>query len=356
MRIAFNIDFDHTKYTGIGRYGMQLIEAWIRIGEDCELWMLRNTRSSVPEIDGTRGKIRYFPFPKRITDHFVPGLWARRSRIDWVHTTNGMLLPCSRFLKQANMVHDLGPMIYGHMKPDHDTAVWKERLRNIAEISDCILVNSRSTMLDLINIFPATEGKVFLTPLGIDHFRSHGARSDKPEHILAVGTVEPRKNIDGLLTAYKALSARRDVPPLVIAGGDGYRAEEYKRLSQELGLSDRVTFTGFISDSQLADLYAGAYCLVHPAHHEGFGFTVPEAFTWKLPVAASNTGGLGEFFCEAAWMIDPSDTDSIVSGIELALDQGVTPEQEENRKILMKELTWENCARKTLRALVESGG
>ncbi len=356
MKIAFNIDYDHTKYTGIGRYGLQLIEAWIGIGQDCELWMLRDTRSSVPGIDGTRGKIRHFPFPKRITDHFVPGLWARRSRIGWVHTTNGMLLPHSKYLKQANMVHDLGPMIYGYMKPNHDTAVWKERLKNIAVRSDCIVVNSRSTMNDLIDIFPATQGKVFLTPLGIDHFSSHGDRSERPEHILAVGTVEPRKNIDGLLRAYSALSARRDLPPLVIAGGDGFRAEEYKRLSVELGLSDRVTFTGFISDSQLADLYAGAYCLVHPAHHEGFGFTVPEAFTWKLPVAASNTGGLGEFFCEAAWMIDPSDTDSIVSGIELALDQGVTPEQEENRKILMKELTWENCARETLRALVESGG
>ncbi len=356
MKIAFNIDYDHTSYTGIGRYGIELISAFRSIGHEMEVWMLRNTKDQPPSIPGIGEHIRYYPFPKRVTDHFWPSMKALSSGTRWVHSANGILLPSGPFFRQVAMIHDMGPYLYGHMKADEDTEPWKERLAVIAERADCIVVNSRSTMLDLIHIFPGTEDKVFLTPLGIDHFRSHGARSDKPEHILAVGTVEPRKNIDGLLRAYSALSERRDLPPLVIAGGDGFRAEEYKRLSAELGLSDRVVFTGFVSDSQLAELYAKAYCLAHPAHHEGFGFTVPEAFTWKLPVAASNTGGLGEFFCEAAWMIDPADTGSIMHGIELALDHGVTPEQEEKRNALAKELTWENCARKTLRALVESGG
>jgi glycosyltransferase involved in cell wall biosynthesis len=356
MKVAFNIDYDHLRYTGIGRYGLELISAWAALNQDCELWMWRNTKSTPPRIPGVKGKIRYYPFPQRITNHIIPGIWAKLSGLHWVHTANGILLPRVRGLKQANMVHDLGPILYGHMKHEDDTIVWKERLRRIAERSDCILVNSLSTMHDLTEVFPAIEGKVFLTPLGIDHFSSHGERSGHPEHILAVGTVEPRKNIDGLLRAYSALSARRETPPLVIAGGDGFRAEEYRHLSLELGLSDRVTFTGFVSDSQLAYLYSRAFCLVHPAHHEGFGFTVPEAFTWKLPVAASNTGGLGEFFSEAAWMMDPSDNDSILHGIEMALDRGVTPEQEERRKILAEQLTWENCARETLRALTLSDG
>jgi glycosyltransferase involved in cell wall biosynthesis len=355
MKIAFNIDYNHLNYTGIGRYGLELISAWIELKEDCELWMWRKTKGTPPKIEGIKDKIRYYPFPQRLTNHFIPALWAKRSKIRWVHTANGMLLPPSKGLKQANMVHDLGPIMYGHMKPEYDTTIWRQRLKNIARISDCILVNSRSTMQDLVDIFPSTRDKVFLTPLGIDHFAHTSAASISRDHILTVGSVEPRKNIDGLLTAYAALIRRRDLPPLVIAGGDGFRADEYKQLSIDLGLIDKVTFTGFVSDTKLADLYARAYCLIHPAHHEGFGFTVPEAFRWGLPVVASNTGGLGEFFSEAAWMIDPSDTESIMHGIELAMDSGVTPEQERSRKTLTRELTWKNCAQKTIHALKESG-
>ncbi|MCK5131030.1 MAG: glycosyltransferase family 4 protein [Candidatus Sabulitectum sp.] len=351
MKIAFNIDYDYLKFTGIGRYGLELISAMMAIGEDCELWMWRNTRKTPPLIDNIEGKIKFYPFPKRITDFFLPSIRALRSKIDWLHTANGELLPSTPFVKQIAMIHDLGPFMYGHMKPDAVTNAWRKRIKNIARIADCIVVNSDSTRTDLLNFLPSLEGRVFLTPLGINHFSAASSPSDIKSHILTVGTVEPRKNIDGLLKAYSIMLEKGDLPPLVIAGMDGFRAEEYKRLPLELGIENRVKFTGYVGDRELSDLYARAYCLVHPAHHEGFGFTVPEAFTWGLPVVASNTGGLGEFFSETAWMVDPSDPESIAHGIELALDSGVTAEQEQKRQELSKELTWENCARKTLKAM-----
>ncbi|MCK5786141.1 MAG: glycosyltransferase family 4 protein [Candidatus Sabulitectum sp.] len=351
MKIAFNLDYDHTNRTGIGRYGIELISAWIKAGMDCELWMLRNTKGTELPVEGAESRIKYYPFPRRITDHFWPSMKALISGATWIHSANGILLPPGPFFRQIAMVHDLTPFLYGHMKAEKDTEPWKKRLRSVAKKADCITVNSNSTMQDLLNFFPFVEGKVFLTPLGIDHFSTTHSPYEKRDHILAVGTVEPRKNIDGLLKAYSVLLARRDIPPLVIAGMDGFRAEEYKRLSLELGIEDRVRFTGYVSDKELSDLYARAYCLVHPAHHEGFGFTVPEAFTWGLPVVASNTGGLGEFFSETAWMVDPEDLESIAHGIELALSSGVTAEQEQKRKELSRELTWENCARKTMEAM-----
>ncbi len=356
MKIAFNLDYDHLKRTGVGRYGIELITAWLEIGMDCELWMLRNTKGSTPPIEGIEDRIRYFPFPRRITDHFWPSIKAVASGIKWVHSTNGILLPPGPFFRQVAMIHDMGPYLFGHMKASEDTEPWKIRLRNIAKRADCITVNSKSTMQDLLNVFPSVKGKVFLTPLGIDHFAAPCSPPDKRNHILAVGTVEPRKNIDGLLRAYSSLRKRRDLPPLVIAGMDGYRAGEYKKLACELGMETMVRFTGYITDKELTDLYAKAHCLVHPAHHEGFGFTVPEAFTWGLPVVASNTGGLGEFFAETAWMVEPADFESIANGIELALTSGVTAEQEQKRKELSSKLTWKNCAATTLSALKTISG
>ncbi len=352
MKTVFNIDYDYHKATGIGRYGMELMSAWISSGEDCSIWvprwMWRNGR--MPEPFTSRA--RRYPVKRNVTEHVWAPVMAILGHIDWVHSANCMLLPKSPFYKQACMVHDLGPFLYGHMKSAGDTIPWKNRLQNVAVNADCILVNSNSTRTDMIHFFPETEDRIFVTPLGIDHLKPpRENRKASKKHMLAVGTLEPRKNLDGLFKAYSLLSAERDLPPLVIAGGDGYRADEYKAMPEQLGIAKSVVFTGFVSDERLKQLYRDAVCLVHTAHHEGFGFTVPEAFNWNLPVVASHTGGLAEFFKDCAWMVDPSKPGSIALGIVSALEKGVTEGQLEQRRKISEELTWKNCADLTIGAL-----
>jgi glycosyltransferase involved in cell wall biosynthesis len=354
MRMAFNVDYDHLEITGIGRYGLELVRAWQRNGLYCELWMNRTALSSPPDLPGGADGIRYYPWPRRITDRFWPSRRARMEGIEWVHSANCMLLPGNTAFGQVTMVHDMGPFLFGHMKADEDTLPWRARLRDVAARADCIMVNSKSTMEDLLEVFPGVGDRVFVTPLGIDHFPP-GRESSSRDHILSVGTVEPRKNVDGLVRAYSILRGRRSVPPLVIAGMDGFRADEYRKLVRDLSLGDSVTFTGYISDTRLAELYGRALCLVHPAHHEGFGFTVPEAFSWELPVVASDTAGLAEYFTGAVWMVDPADPESIAHGIEMAMDRGITEEQAERRAAIRAELTWKGCADETRRILESPG-
>lgn len=352
MKIAFNIDFDYTRFTGIGRYGIEIISAWNKSGNSCELWMNQSTKGNPPIIDGKNANIKYYPKPRRITDYFWPKLYAQKNKINWVHSTNGILLPSNSSFKQIAVIYDLTPFHHSHMKTDDDTLGWQSRIKNIVNKADCITVISKSTLADLLNLFPEVKEKAFLTTLGIDHFASKKALLKKKKHLLSVGTIEPRKNTDGLLKAYSILNERNnDIPPLVLAGMDGFRADEYKKLASDLGINKKVRFTGFISDEELAVLYSEAYCLIHPAHYEGFGFTVPEAFTWNLPVVAANTSGLHEFFKESAWMVDPTKPESIADGIINALSKGITISQSEDRKRLSKILTWANCARQTLNAI-----
>jgi glycosyltransferase involved in cell wall biosynthesis len=351
VKVAFNIDYVHPRNTGIGRYGVELMKACIGIDVPCQVWMTRYMRDFPPISSGVTERTVYYPWPRRITDYLWPSIQAFRQGIDWVHSANCDLLPRSPAYRQVCMIHDLGPFMYGHMKTAKDTGTWQRRIRQVAANADCIVVNSLATREDLLSIFPSAAEKVFATPLGIDHFPETGRNSKRGRHILNVGTVEPRKNVDGLLRAYAGLSSRMDIPPLVIAGKDGFRAEEYRRLTTELGIEDNVVFTGYISDETLVKLYSEALCLVHPAHHEGFGFTVPEAFTWGLPVAASCTGGLGEFFSECVWPVEPSSVESIAFGLLQALEKGVTPRQERARMVARRNLTWKNCALKTLEAM-----
>ena len=351
FRLAFHVDYDYQISTGIGRYGLELMRAWMRLGYDLEVWKWRYAKKLPPLEEGLESRSHYFPYPQRLSKYVWPRVAAKLRGVDWVHSANCDLLPVNPVFRQICMVHDLGPVKLGHMKPDWETRMWRKRLDLVARRADCIAVNSRCTMNELLEAYPETEGRVFLTPLGIDHFTMKGKSTESGSHLLAVGTVEPRKNVDGLLRAMAVLRDRGETPPLVIAGKDGYRAQEYHRLCTELALDDQVTFNGYVSDRELAELYANALCLVHVAHHEGFGIPVPEAFTWGLPVVASNVGGIGEFFSEAAWMVDPGDTESVAAGIEQALQQGVTDVQKQTRERLRSELTWKECALRTAEAL-----
>lgn len=351
MKLAFNIDYVYPMNTGIGRYGVELMKACIDLGVPTEVWMTRYMRDFDPISESVTRRTVYYPWPRRFTDYLWPSIRSRKEGIDWVHSANCDLLPAAASFRQICMVHDMGPYLYGHMKTKEDTSIWLRRIRRVVDRADCIAVNSNSTRHDLLDIFPESAEKVFVTPLGIDHFRSPSGSRSSGKHILNVGTVEPRKNVDGLLRAYAVLSAKRSTPPLVIAGKDGFRADEYKGLAVSLGIADMVHFTGYISDERLRKLYEEAVCLVHPAHHEGFGFTVPEAFAWGLPVAASCNGGIEEFFSGCIWPINPEDDESIACAMERAIESGVTREQTEARKTASRELTWKNCALKTLKAM-----
>jgi glycosyltransferase involved in cell wall biosynthesis len=351
MKIAFNIDYCSGLNTGIGRYGSELINSWAQMGMSFEIWMPRYIKKHPPLVHGIENKIVYYPWPRRLTDYIWPARHSSSSGIQWIHSANCDLLPVSRTFRQVCMIHDMGPFLYGHMKAKKDTDLWVGRIKRVVRDADCIVTNSNSTKDDLLSFFPQVRERVFVTPLGIDHFALKKGKKGTGKHILNVGTVEPRKNIDGLLRAFSALNARKEIPPLVIAGMDGFKAGEYRDLAVQLKINHKVLFTGYISDKELIKLYSEAICLVHPAHHEGFGFTIPEAFTWGLPVVASDTGGIGEFFPETAWMVNPESTESIAHGIELALDSGVTQKQRLKRLELSRSLTWRNCAEKTLKAL-----
>ncbi|MBN1433290.1 glycosyltransferase family 4 protein [Candidatus Fermentibacterales bacterium] len=354
MRIALNVDFPLRMATGVSRFGMELARAIAATGHLAEAWLNRASREWAPEFRAMGATVRFYPFPRRLTDRFWPSAMARRNGIDAVLSPGGVMPASTGGAAHAVILHDMGPFILEDMKTDADTRAWRSRIHDAVRRASRILVNSVVTRRDLIGIYPNAEGRTVLVPPGIDHFHGEG-RSGKMLHILAVGTLEPRKNYETLLEAYSILRASHPgMPPLVIAGMDGYRAERIRRLPSGLGLGSSVSFTGYVSEERLRELYRDAACLVHPALYEGFGFTVAEAFAWRLPVACSSAGALGEFFTGCAHMFDPLDAVGMSDAIATCLDSGVTPGQQGNRARLAADLTWESAAHRTIEALEEA--
>lgn len=350
MRIAIHIDCPFWEPTGIARYMFELANALKKRGNHLDGWArwrwARAASSAFMKMDIP---VHTILSTKNINDPFFPLIHASRGNIDVIHSPNGQLLPFSGKIPQTVMVHDLAVFLYPDLKSAKETANWKRKVAESVANAKAIMVNSVTTAEDLKEFFPESENKIFLTRLGIDHFKRQEFRNTaNGKHILAVGTVDPRKNYENLFKAYiAAASEQPDLPPLIVAGVMGYRSEEIRSIAENSPCRNRIRFEGYVTESRLKELYETACCLVHTAIYEGFGFTIPEALGFGLPVVCADNSSLKELFSEAVYLVDADDPESIAHGLIQALENGVLENQKHEVNRLFETLTWDNCAKYT---------
>jgi alpha-1,3-rhamnosyl/mannosyltransferase len=141
-------------------------------------------------------------------------------------------------------------------------------------------------------------------------------------YLLAVGTLEPRKNLPGVLAAHNLLRASRpDAPPLVIAGAAGWRtgglSDELRKLSE----GGSVRWLGYVDDAELKALYTHAAGLLFCPFYEGFGLPVLEAMAAGCPVIATDRGAVREVAGDAALLVDPAAAGEIATAAARLLDE-----------------------------------
>src|SRR5262249_39386148 len=143
----------------------------------------------------------------------------------------------------------------------------------------------------------------------------------KDGYVLFFGTLEPRKNVGGLLDAFERLIGRgaATVPNLVLAGGATDAAVPWLERIRRAPLAGRVRHVGYVGPVGKRALYDGARLLVQPSFEEGFGLTVLEAMTAGVPVVAANRGALPELVGDAGPLVNPDDPDDIAHGIDTML-------------------------------------
>lgn len=156
---------------------------------------------------------------------------------------------------------------------------------------------------------PAERSSAVLSRLGV-----------QPPYVLSVCSLEPRKNVDGLIQAYARLVREHEIPEqLVLTGRSGRRAEGLWRLASELGVRDRTVFTGYVDDDELVQLYNHAAAFVYVSKCEGFGLPVIEAMACGAPVVTSDGSALGEVAGSAAVRVNPASIDAIAAGLATVL-------------------------------------
>lgn len=207
--------------------------------------------------------------------------------------------------------------------------------------ADAILANSASTAADIRRLYPATADRIRLTPFGTPGWVWAGRQpgepppgvvgeSPGPPYFLYVGALEPRKNLEALLGAYRRFLARceregRDpgsVPELRLVAAPGWQDRGIRLALQQAMATGKVHLRPYCQPAELGPLYRGARGLLFPSVHEGFGFPILEAMACGCPVMTSARGAMQEVAGRAALLVDPDSGDSMAEGIfRLAWDR-----------------------------------
>lgn len=268
----------------------------------------------------------------------------------------------------AVFVHDLAFRLRPREAPWQQRAymgtVLGPALRNAA----AVLVPSQSGRRDLLDLYkvPGLESKIEVIAEGLPSAVAAGPLPEglEPGFILAVGTVEPRKNYPRLLAAFRQLRGRQGslpfiingrpgVPQLVIAGKPGWAyGDTLERIAAEPG----VRYLGHVDEPTLAALYESASVLAFPSLYEGFGLPLLEAMARGVPAVIGEAGALPELAQGAAIAVEPEDVDAIAGALERLLsDTQLRKKLGDEGKRRAAEFTWDKAAEQTLAVLRRIG-
>ena len=242
-------------------------------------------------------------------------------RFDVVHSPHPLLMP-SRGAAQVVTIHDLDFLDHPERTTGEVRRDYAALVRRHAARAAHVVVPSRSTAAGVERRLHVPPEAISVCPNGAPDWP---ARHAPPAvgHVLFVGTLEPRKNIGGLLDAYARLVTRAPrVPDLVLAGGGATRARgagDWLERVERPPLAGRVQRTGYLDGAALRALYRSARALVLPSLDEGFGLPALEAMTVGVPVVASNRGALPEVIGDAGLLVDPTDAVAIADALERVL-------------------------------------
>lgn len=186
--------------------------------------------------------------------------------------------------------------------------------------------------------------------------------NEKDEFLLYVGGISPHKNLDTLVTAFARITENHPATRLVLVGD--YKDDPFfsaypslKRQIGETGLEEKVVFTGFVPDEDLAALYNAATLLVFPSLEEGFGLPAMEAMACGTPVAASDSSSLPEVLGEAGRFFDPRSAENMAAVIDKVLSEPETREAMRTSGLARaQEFTWKKAALDTLDIFAELAG
>jgi alpha-1,3-rhamnosyl/mannosyltransferase len=362
--------------TGVGHYTFQLARALAHASPSDDFALAYPSRYS--EIDLSLSSSPPNLRAERVTVGALGARWwlvglpryARRRRLSLFHGTNyeiPLRAPCPTVLT----IHDLS--VFSHPRTHLARRALRQRLRLslMARAATEIITPTEAVRCEVLKLFstvnpekvtaiheapreifrplPRAEAEETLRRLGVEN-----------DFILAVGTVEPRKNLTTLLRSFEQIAPARDEKrdgdersrrlTLVIAGREGWLTRDLRAQVEASPIGGRVRFTGYVSDEDLRALYSTCLAFVYPSLYEGFGLPPLEAMGCGAPVVASRIAAHAEVLGEeAALLVAPQDAAGFARSLTTLIDdEDLRSRLSEAGQRRAAQFTWERAARETL--------
>lgn len=252
--------------------------------------------------------------------------------------------------KIVTSVHDFSFILHKEYHPEERIEYFEKYfLKNIIKC-DMIITGSEFSKKEILNRLSFTTNQVKVIYHGVNHnlfkvLNNISVDFKLPKKfIFSVGSIEPRKNLVGLLKAYNHLNKEfKKEYKLVLAGFKGWENKEIMELIEQS--KENIHYLGFISDDELAKVYNLASCFVFPSFYEGFGLPVLEAMACGAPVVCSNTTSLPEVGGDAVIYCNPHDIYDIKEKMKMVLnDKNIQQKMIEKGLKRVKQFTWEKSA------------
>jgi glycosyltransferase involved in cell wall biosynthesis len=361
MRIGIDARLSYHQPAGISRYTWYLLRALAQLNQHDEFVVFQHRNHRVPLIEQSNfhRSTLFAPVHHRAEQFLLPIELFWQS-LDLIHCTD-FIPPLYSPIPAVITVHDLAFFHWPNFLTK-DSAAYYGQIDRAVRHARHIIVPSENTKQDLIGILGTPDKKISViyeaanpafAPLPIEPARrAMEAKFKIPtNYILFVSTIEPRKNVNGLLHAYRYLCDKYNIGEtgLVLAGSPGWLYEETMELVKKLKLESKTFFLGRVTDEDLHQLYVGARCHVHPAHYEGFGLPPLEAMACGTPTIVSNVSSLPEVVGDAALLVNPNVKEEIAVAMHrLVSDDALHAELREKGLKRASCFNWETAAKSTM--------
>jgi alpha-1,3-rhamnosyl/mannosyltransferase len=260
-------------------------------------------------------------------------------------------------------VHDLSWIRHPETHPADRVRIMNSALPRVLERARHVIVDSEFTRAEVGSHYGVPRARLSVVPLGVSQaFRPLTTQECAPalaargleygSYVLALGTLEPRKNLAAVLTAYARLDAgTRRRHPLAVAGMEGWKMDQLAAPLRELVQGGDVRLLGYVPQAELPALYSGARLFVYPSLYEGFGLPPLEAMACGTPVIVSNRSSLPEVVGDAGEAVDPLDGDELLARLQALLEDDALRARHSAAGVARaRAFTWRRCAELTIEA------
>lgn len=353
---------------GIGNYTKNLTNALLNIkNSDLNITALSHNDTQTNIFNNT--KLNIYETPTHFTSHPANEIFLNmrlpnilKNKFDIFHGP-AVFIPFrkNKSYKLVTTIHDIVSIKFPETVPLKYRFYLKQMTKSAVKNADAIICASNSTKNDIIKHFNADENKMSVTHYAADDFYFQPTTKDESlallskfklaniPYILAVGNIEPRKNLLNLLKAFKIIkeSKKHQDLKLILTGRKGWL---YKDILKEADkIKEDIIFTGYVTDTELKALYTNSLFFVFASLYEGFGLPLLEAMATKTATLTSNTSSLPEIGKDCALYTNPYKPEDIAEKMMFLVENDQKRAQlEEKGFVNSKNFSWDKTAKETL--------